>query len=507
MPRAQGRCRTRPMLDAPRGLLRSLGAAAALLGVVTLARPSGADARVDPAPIREAASQLAAEVARWGGSVGVQVVDVDSGQVIVALGEHRAFNPASNAKLATAAAALRLLGGQHRFVTGLYGKIEGDRVEELVLRGDGDPSLRTADLWTMAVELRAAGVRHVRALHVDQSAFDDQYVPPAFEQQPHEWAAFRAPVAPVSLNGNTVVFSVRAAREGAPAAVDVEPPGFVELSGSVETAPKGEAEKVLVGLEGRGAKLAARLGGKVPAGGRVVRVAKRVDDPRLLAGYALRAVLKQVGIEVHGEPKLGGTRQRALLVSHRSASLGELLGALGKDSDNFYAEMLFKAMGAKAKGRPASADAAAEAVRSEIERLGGFEPGVVVKNGSGLFDADRTTPAAMTALLVAMARDPAAGPEYVAHLSVGGVDGTLRNRFREWGDAHAVRAKTGTLDAVAALSGYVAGPSGRSALAFSILVNGISGKVSLARSAMDRVVDAGAREVWKGAPPRARAAP
>jgi D-alanyl-D-alanine carboxypeptidase/D-alanyl-D-alanine-endopeptidase (penicillin-binding protein 4) len=227
-------------------------------------------------------------------------------------------------------------------------------------------------------------------------------------------------------------------------------------------------------------------------------VAKRVDDPRLLAGYALRAVLRQVGIEVGGKLEPGGASQRALLVAHRSQSLGALLAAMGKESDNFYAEMVLKAVAARAKGRPASAEAGAEVVRHAVEDLGVADPALVVKNGSGLFDANRTTPAATTALLRAMYRDPSSGPEYVAHLSIGGADGTLRHRFREWEGARAIRAKTGTLDAVSALSGYVLPPAGRSPVAFSILVNGIPGKVSAARTSMDRVVDAIAREVWKG---------
>jgi D-alanyl-D-alanine carboxypeptidase/D-alanyl-D-alanine-endopeptidase (penicillin-binding protein 4) len=100
-----------------------------------------------------------------------------------------------------------------------------------------------------------------------------------------------------------------------------------------------------------------------------------------------------------------------------------------------------------------------------------------------------------------MLRDPHAGPEYVAQLSIGGVDGTLRHRFRDWQVSRAIRAKTGTLDAVAALSGYVLPPPGRAPVAFSVLVNGIPGKVDAARASMDRVVDAVAREVWKGAEP------
>jgi D-alanyl-D-alanine carboxypeptidase/D-alanyl-D-alanine-endopeptidase (penicillin-binding protein 4) len=497
------------MTMSPRTGLRSSPravAVAALLTVAAVARPGGTQpapaARVDAAPIKEAVAALAADVARWGGTVGVSVIDVQSGEALMSMSEHRPFNPASNAKLLTAAAALRILGGQHRFLTGLYGRIDGDTVESLVLRGDGDPSLRTADLWAMAMELRASGVRKVGAIVVDQSYFDDQYVPPAFEQQPNEWAAFRAPVAPVSLNENTVIVSVRATREGHDALVEIEPPGFVDALGTVTTSRKQDAEKVALGLSPLGARLGARLGGSVPEGGRTVRVAKRVDDPRLLAGYALRAMLQMAGVKAPREPRLGGEKVKELLVAHRSASVGEMLGALGKESDNFYAEMLFKAIGARAKGRPASADAAADAVRLAMEGLGAFEAGMVIRNGSGLFDADRMTPAATTALLRAMARDTTAGPEYVSQLSVGGVDGTLRHRFRDWADVHTVRAKTGTLDAVAAISGYVVGPPGRDTLAFSILVNGISGKVGQARPAMDRIVEVTAREVWKGTPGR-----
>ncbi len=431
-------------------------AAAVALSMAALARPAetqappappsaSADPRVDPAPIESAIRKLAAEVQRWGGTLGVQAIDVVTGLPIAALDEHRAENPASNAKLVTAAVALRVLGGQHRFLTGLYGRVDDGGVGELVLRGDGDPSLRTQDLWAMASELRASGVRRVRAILVDQGFFDERWVPPAFEQQPGEWAAFRAPVAAVSLNENTVLFTVRAAKEGAEALVEVDPPGFVDLTGSVATTRSTDPEKVTVGVEARGARLTAQLGGSIPEGDdRLMRVARRVDDPRLLAGYALRAVLRQVGIDARAASiKLGGTSSKALLVAHRSVSLGELLWALGKDSDNFYAEMVFKAIGAQAKGRPASADAATEAVGHALDEIGAAEAGVVIKNGSGLFDANRTTAAATTTLLRAMYRDPGAAPEYVAQLSIGGVDGTLRHRFADWAKARAVRAKTG----------------------------------------------------------------
>src|SRR5262249_8097922 len=134
--------------------------------------------------------------------------------------------------------------------------------------------------------------------------------------------------------------------------VEVDPPGFVDLHGSIATSRAGDPENIAVGLEAKGSRLAARLAGSIPEGARLVQLARRVDDPQLYAGYALKAVLKQVGIEVKGPVKLGGVAQKQLLVAHRSASVGELIWALGKESDNFCAEMLFKAIGAKAKGRP-----------------------------------------------------------------------------------------------------------------------------------------------------------
>jgi serine-type D-Ala-D-Ala carboxypeptidase/endopeptidase (penicillin-binding protein 4) len=500
-------------VPASRSLATRAPALAALLGLSLLARPGvgqpdpPASASESPPPppakrgfdasgVDEAVQKLVDDVQKWGGAAGVQVVDLGTGAPIVSRNEHAAFNPASNAKLVTAATALTRLGPQHRYQTGLYGKIVSEAVSELVLRGEGDPSLATPDIWAMAHELRAAGVRRVAAIAVDQGAFDDHFVPPAFEQQPNEWAPFRAPIAPVSLNENTVLFTVRAAKEGADASYTVDPPGFVDVTAGVKTSRRGEAEKVTLSVEAKGARLAGHLAGSIPEGAPNLRVARRVDDPRLLAGYALRSVLKEVGIEVAGDVHLGGEKQKNLLVAHHSRPLGELLAALGKDSDNFYAEMIFKSLGAE-KAHPSSSDAAAEIVTAHLKRIGAFEPGVLVKNGSGLFDADRITPSAMTSLLAATIRDPSIAPEYVAQLAIGGVDGTLHGRFRAWSKERAIRAKTGTLESVAALSGYVLPPSGGSPVAFTILVNGIPGKVNAARASMDRVVEAIAKETYR----------
>lgn len=453
-----------------------------------------------PAPgaakVQEAVRDLASDAAKWGGAAGAMVVEIPSGAVVASAGEHAPMNPASNAKLATAAAALRRLGAEHRYLTGLYGKVNGDRVGSLVLRGSGDPTLASEHLAEMARGLAARGIRKVDAVLVDQGAFDDAFTPPAFAQQPNEWAPFRAPVSAVAVDENTVMIAARPSEDGKPAVTWIEPPGVAKVAGSVRTTKKGDPERLGVSMSSSGGALAIKVSGHVPEGGDPVRAWRRLEDPRLAPGHALRAALSAAGIEA-GEVRQGGGKEKALLVAHRSEPLAHVLAKLGKESDNFVAEMVFKSL---STSRPATFAGAADAVTAELRAMGAFEPGCVVANGSGLFDANRTTAAATAALLRGAYLDSKVGPELLAHLAVGGVDGTLRSRFKRWAKARAVRAKTGTLNAVFALSGYVLPPPGKPAIAFALFVNGTPGKGGAARASMDRVVDAVAKMTW-GTPP------
>ena len=203
-----------------------------------------------------------------GAQIGVVLVDCETGAVLAQSGEHVVVNPASNAKLYTAAAALAILHGSHRYQTTLSGTIKSGAATNLVLRGHGDPSLRTQDLWAMAQELKAHGARRIEGdIVVDQRFYDEQTTPPAFEQQPNEWAAFRAPVSAVAVNENTITMTVRPGAAGSNASVSFEPPGFVDVEGTVKTSDSGADT---VGLEltktGEGGRrLAAKISGAVAA--------------------------------------------------------------------------------------------------------------------------------------------------------------------------------------------------------------------------------------------------
>ena len=478
--------------------------ALALAGAAAELRPSAADAAprakgavgLDKEKIAGAVKALDAEIQELGGTTSALFIDMETGETLGAAHEHEAKNPASNAKIPTAAAALAILGPEHHFVTGLFGKVKDGTVEELVLRGRGDPTLSTDDLGGLARDLRAAGVRKVVRILIDQSYFDETFTPPAFDQQPNEWAYFRAPVAAASINENTIRLQVRAGSDGDKADIVVNPPGFVDIEGVIATGKKGSPESITCELSAKGDRLLAKIGGQIPEGSRLVPIIKRVEDPRRLAGFALRAVLKEQGVDVGDEVKLGGEEEKRALTTHSSRPLGEIVALLGKDSDNFAAEMLLKATGAGSSGSTSSAEGA-KAVEGFLREHGALDNGMKVTNGSGLFDANRSTAYGLVTLLSDVYQSPTLAPEFVAQLSIGGLDGTLKHRFGKWGKRRAIRAKTGTLAGAVALSGYVLAQGGRRPVAFSILVNGVNGKASQCRAAMDKAVEVAANELWK----------
>jgi D-alanyl-D-alanine carboxypeptidase/D-alanyl-D-alanine-endopeptidase (penicillin-binding protein 4) len=250
-------------------------------------------------------------------------------------------------------------------------------------------------------------------------------------------------------------------------------------------------------LRPKGDRLIAKVAGGIPERGEKVRWRKRVDDPRSYAGYVLKRLLEERGVAVRGGVTLGGSTEQRELVSHRSAQLSELLHEVGKHSDNFYAEMILKTLGMKLRGRPGTSAHGAEALTALLQQIGAWEDGTVQTNGSGLFDANRVSPRSLTRVLSYTLANPKLGPDYVAHLAVGGVDGTLKNRFTSLRDQRSVYAKTGTLRSVASLSGYVFGPDRSSPLAFSFIVSGIAGRHAEVRKRIDKIVETLAAELWK----------
>jgi len=471
-------------------MLRRSGAAALVAAIALLSSLTPSHAQQAPPNL---VGQLR-EIVQSSGiadKVGVAVVDIDAGRPVFQYHAERPMNPASNQKLVTAFAALRTLGADFRMRTAVYGRIENDAVVGgLALRGYGDPLLSSGDLMVLARDVANQGVRRVDRIIVDATYFDDQILPPAFEQQPNEVAAFRAPISAVALDRNAYVLRVLPGREvGAPANVRLVGAGYFDVQSRITTGDGG-APNVIADQRDAGERMTLRLSGSVPLGVRGVSYRRRIENPLPWVGHALAEALRAQGIRCGDGVTVGPTPQgAALLASHESPPLSVLLEPIGKHSDNFVAEMVFKVLGAE-RHRPGRSEDAVAAVRAALEQAGLSTERMDIVNGSGLFTGNRVSPQQLADLLAAGYRDPSIRAEYVSHLAIGGVDGTLSRRFTDLRVPRVVRAKTGTLNGVITLSGYVLGPRPDSAYAFSVLANDVRGQHGPARALADAIVRA-----------------
>ncbi len=433
--------------------------------------------------------------AELGNEVGILVQEGDT--EIYALRADEPRNPASNMKLLTAAGALLRLGPDHQMMTGLYGRVNDGRVTDLVLRGFGDPSLRQSDLVELADALVDRGVRRVDRVWVDGSYFDDQILPPAFEQQPGEMASFRAAVGAVAVEQASFVLRVvPGSTLGSDAVVRLAGPGYFEVDSTITTTDGGAPNVIASQRALDDGRLALTLRGSVPTGILGVGYRRRVEHPLVHAGHVFAECLDRVGVRGGHAVRLGaGPSGLPLLTSRESAPVSQLLHRVGKWSDNFYAEMLLKVLGAE-RARPGSSARGAEVLQDVLAEAGVERDAATIVNGSGLFDGNLIAPRHLVKVLGHVLDSPAIRHEYLSHLAVGGTDGTLRRRLRDLPAPGIVRAKTGTLNDVIALSGYVLGPNGRT-VRFSFLANGIRGRQGRSRQLADDIVRAVAVSLYQ----------
>lgn len=429
------------------------------------------------------------EKAGLGGTLGIHVIKLSDGKTLYANNSTTPLNPASNLKLLTAAAALRRLGPEFRMWTGFYGRLGAGQVADLMVRGYGDPSLQIADLNEVAADLKKKGVRRVQRIVIDGSYFDEQILPPAFEQQPDEAASFRAAVSAIAVDRNAYVLRVApGSKVGAPADVSVWADNYIKIDNRVNTVARGRPSVHADQVATPDRRLALTVRGTLPKNRAALEIRRRVEDPLSYAGHAVVKALTEAGIRGPKTLTFGaGVDGLPLLTAQRSRPLSQVLYSVGKWSDNFAAEMLVKVMGTEA-GRPGSSQKGVEVVVEALQELGVSPQGLVLVNGSGLFVGNQVAPSHLTQTLRAMHADSTLSSEYVAHLAIAGVDGTLRKRLTDLPRPRMVRAKTGTLADVIALSGYVFGESSQDHIAFSLLLNGIQGRQRQARDLADDIV-------------------
>ena len=477
-------------------MARSALALVALVGLLVTV-PQAVAKR--PVPIAQRIERLIEEAA-LGERVGIDVVRLHDGVSLYQRNADRPINPASNLKLLTAAAALWNLGPAFTAVTEAEGVAKGGKVDRLVLRAAGDPTLRYDGLLGLAEALRLRGVNEVEQIIIDDSYFDDQMLPPAFEQQPKEAAAFRSAIAAFSVDRNSYVVHVAPGSEvGGRGVVRVLADGYIVVDNRTTTKASGPPKLQIDHRPRSDGRLDVLVLGEVPATTRALRYRRRVPDPRAHAASLWVRALRQAGVGGALEVRYGKVDERLpVLAEALSVELSVMLYPVGKWSDNFRAEMLLKVMGAQARN-PGSSAGGVEVVLEELAARGVDVQNLTLVNGSGLFDGNEVSPRHIAQTLVAAYRDPSIRAEYIAQLAIGGEDGTLHARLKALPRPRMVRAKTGTLRDVIALSGYVLGEPERS-FAFSFLANGVAGRQAEARDLADAIVAALAEEAVKPKP-------
>ncbi len=458
----------------------------AIIGLLVVS--PGARAK-GPEPLAQTIATLVRQ-AGLGDGLGIHVVRLHDAEELYRNRPDRPRNPASNQKLLTSAAALWRLGPTFRVATKVEGTIENGRVARLVLRASGDPSLGYERLDALAEALQLRGVDTVDRIVIDDTYFDDQILPPAFAQQPNESAAFRAAISAFAVDRNSYIVHIGPGpKVGAPGRVRVLAAGYVQVDNRTVTSAGGPPTPRIDHKLTEDGRLAVRVDGEIPKKTRTLYYRRRVPDPKTYAAFLLVRALKKAGVGGTLAVEYGpATEQQPVLVDMPSGPLSLMLYPLGKWSDNFTAEMLLKILGAQV-GRPGTSAHGTVVVREELMKRGVDTEGLRMVNGSGLFDGNQVAPRHVTQTLVAAYHDPAIRAEYVAHLAVAGSDGTLTSRLKDLPRPRMVRAKTGTLRDVVALSGYVLGEPGRS-VAFSFLANGIAGKQRDAKKLADDIVRA-----------------
>lgn len=408
-------------------------------------------------------------------AVSLYVQDVDARQPAVAHHIDTPRNPASTIKLVTTFAALELLGPTHRWRTEAYtlgpvasGVLHGD----LLLKGYGDPWLTEEEMWKFAGELRRRGLQRIAG----RLLVDDTYYAPstrdagAFDGQPFRLYNVQPNALMVNFKAFTFDFTPRGDGVTIQAKPDLPNLEIVNRLKLVRAKCGGLAAAVHMAIPDPANPNRVVFSGDYPAGCGAQSLPRTAMDPANYAHGMFKAVWQQWGGELAGGVARGlapaGVRPYA---TWYSPPLAELLRPLNKWSNNVMADAMLYAVAATSFAPPLTLEQGASVVTDWLTRVGIPTTDLILENGSGLSRRTRISARTMAEVLLHAWKSPYM-PEFLASLSLAGLDGTLRNRFKNAPEAGRMHLKTGHLNDVAAVAGYVHAANGHTYIVV-LLVN------------------------------------
>jgi len=399
-------------------------------------------------------------------SLSVYVQDLDSGEVVLSWNEEVARNPGSAIKLVTTMAALDLLGPSYTWYTDVYvlGDVERGRLDgDVLLKGYGDPFLVTERVWQMLRQLRQLGINEIAGdLHIDDSYFFvDDHDPAAFDGQPLR--AYNVAPNALLMNFKVVRYWFEPEQDTRDVRVWLDPP-MENLTVDNRLSVKPGACR---GYQ-RGISMSANealnrmtLSGQFPGGCKLYAMDRTVlSHNEFVYGLFLSLWRESGGEFLGGWQNVKAPDDLDPTFSFASLPLSDVITRINKHSNNVMARQLLYTLSANVLGEPGTEAGGREVISNWIEEIGLDINELKLENGSGLSREARITAAEMGALLEYAWRQPYM-PEFVSSLSLAGRDGTLRRRFDDaklHGTAH---LKTGSLDDVVAIAGYLQARSGR----------------------------------------------
>jgi D-alanyl-D-alanine carboxypeptidase/D-alanyl-D-alanine-endopeptidase (penicillin-binding protein 4) len=441
-------------------------APAALAAAPTLAAPApGAPAAV--------AHMIAAQRLP-AGSVSFAIIDPDTGRLIAGQNVDAPRSPASTIKVVTTFASLDTLGPAYVWHTraAVRGEItDGTLDGDLVLKGGGDPYMTIERWWSFVRTLRDTGLKTIRGdIVIDDTAFSlPAEDPGAFDGRPNR--SYNVLPDALMVNFQSVEFRVvpnedmhRVDIVTTPSPVNLAIENHISLaSGRCTAAADRVAFEVLSESWDRVA-----FSGVLSPNCMQRNFARVLLHPADYAYGTFVALWRELGGNFDGGLRVGPTPANArTIVNFDSLTLGEVIRLTNKYSNNLMARHLLLAMGGERFGLPATPDKGAAAMAEWSQQRGLALQGMSIDNGSGLSRLTHISVLQMAQVLCLAYRSRYA-PEFMASLPLAGVDGTMRSRMKD-AQAGSVRLKTGHIDGVSGVAGYVVTPAGRTFVLVSLV--------------------------------------
>lgn len=397
---------------------------------------------------------------------------------IFSLNAEKQLIPASVTKLMTAYTVLRRIPLDHKFKTELF--FDGKNV---FVKGGGDPGFVSENMWYLVNEFKRQKINSIPGDIILDDTYFDQVRYDESRQSQRVDRSYDAPVSALSFNWNSVNIYIKPVGTQVEAYIDPES-NYFSLVNRAKVISKGEGE-IIIHINQKERKII--VSGELSNKAAEKAYFKNVPDPISWFGENFRSFLKQRNIEVKGKIKSGKvpTALKAI-ATVESKTLSQILSDMNKFSNNYVAEMLTKNIAALSGEQPATLKTGVELIKSELKQVGIKESDLTLENPSGFSRNNRFSAKTLNLVLNRVHSDFKIFPTFTESLPLLGIDGTLKKRMKNTDIAGYVRAKTGYLDGVVSLAGYL-GDKKSNQYTFSFIYNGNRDE-AVVRSTFDEIL-------------------